>query len=602
MNDYTTLVGPNNCGKSTVLRALDLFFSGRPNSITGDDFYVGCDSEASLSLKFEFGDVTGPAAEALSHYVRDSRVVFELIAQRSQEGTITQKCRGIRYGLENLAPFFAATGAANRRPIYEGLREVHDSLPPWKSLGQAEGDIRALEAKTPEAHVELPSEVSAYGVTGPLHILRKYIDWIYIPAVKDASTEATEQRNSAFQQLISLAVRARCDFSKEFEEIRVTTTGAVKEVIGQTNEILKEVGAELDRDFKNLTATPIDVVLEWSDLDTIVIDAPTIVSLFRDGRVFGSLDRFGHGLQRTYLMALLALVAKTQASEEGFSFLLGVEEPELYQHPPQARFLANALCDLSEKNSQILITTHSPLFVNGRTFESVRVLRKIENKTKISEWTIDEQRSYCAERKKQQPIGTDAALSGLDRALQGNVAEMFFSPKIVFVEGDEDSAILESYLRTSNKFIEFLKAGCHIVPTGGKPKMPMLVALARGFGIYYYCLFDFDMNKVAAERQNDDIRRYALDAHDEIPEVLTEHFLGDNFFGWKENIQNAIRADRPEWQNITQEIAGEWGWVIGRMDKDPMLLREAIKRLVGTIGNIQSMDTLVNKLEEFWAR
>ena len=87
-----------------------------------------------------------------------------------------------------------------------------------------------------------------------------------------------------------------------------------------------------------------------------------------------------------------------------------------------------------------------------------------------------------------------------------------------------------------------------------------------------------------------------------IPEELTEHFQGDKFFCWKENIQNAIREDRPEWQDITQKIAEEWGWVIGRMNKDPMLLREAIKRLVGTIGNIRSMDSLVNKLEEFWAR
>ena len=131
---------------------------------------------------------------------------------------------------------------------------------------------------------------------------------------------------------------------------------------------------------------------------------------------------FGHGLQRTYLMALLALVAKTQAKEKGFSVFLGVEEPELYQHPPQARFLANALCELSEKSRQILITTHSPLFVSGRTFESVRVLRKKKNITNISAWTIDEQRDYCAQRKKQKSIGAGATLSGLDRTLQGNVA------------------------------------------------------------------------------------------------------------------------------------------------------------------------------------
>ena len=200
-------------------------------------------------------------AQSPSHYVRDGRVVFELIAQRSQEGTITSICRGIRYGLKDFAPFFAVTSAGDRKPIYEGLRVAHNSLPPWKSLGQAEAEVRALEAKSPELHVELPSEVSAYGATGPLHLLRKHIDWIYIPAVKDASAEATEQRNSAFQQLILLAVRTRFDFAKDFEEIRANATNSIQEVIDNTNDILKEVGAELDRDFKNLTATPIDVLL-----------------------------------------------------------------------------------------------------------------------------------------------------------------------------------------------------------------------------------------------------------------------------------------------------------------------------------------------------
>ena len=122
--EYTSLVGPNNCGKSTALRALTIFFSGsaKSNLIESADFYVGADSKAQLALKFEFGGVTGEAEAQLGHYVRNGRVKFELIADRDENDRIFTVCRGIRFGLGKLAPFFAATKANERRPIYDALR------------------------------------------------------------------------------------------------------------------------------------------------------------------------------------------------------------------------------------------------------------------------------------------------------------------------------------------------------------------------------------------------------------------------------------------------------------------------------------------------
>lgn len=81
-NNYTSLVGPNNCGKSTALRALTIFFGGnaKTSSISSADFYVGADAVAELSIKFEFGDVVGDAAADLGHYVRGGRVLFEITA------------------------------------------------------------------------------------------------------------------------------------------------------------------------------------------------------------------------------------------------------------------------------------------------------------------------------------------------------------------------------------------------------------------------------------------------------------------------------------------------------------------------------------------
>lgn len=93
-----------------------------------------------------------------------------------------------------------------------------------------------------------------------------------------------------------------------------------------------------------------------------------------DGDFIGSLSRMGHGLQRSYLLALLHELASSDA-EEAPTLILACEEPELYQHPPQARHLADVFVRLAEGNNQVLVTTHSPLFVSGDGFEDVRLVR-----------------------------------------------------------------------------------------------------------------------------------------------------------------------------------------------------------------------------------
>jgi putative ATP-dependent endonuclease of the OLD family len=59
--------------------------------------------------------------------------------------------------------------------------------------------------------------------------------------------------------------------------------------------------------------------------------------------------------------------------------MLAIEEPELYQHPLQARTLAAALRDLARvdsrtKTPQIAYSTHSEHFVHPTLFEDLRIV------------------------------------------------------------------------------------------------------------------------------------------------------------------------------------------------------------------------------------
>lgn len=599
-DNYTSLVGPNNCGKSTVLRALNIFYGGMtgPSRINENDFYIGCDKEDVLSIKLEFDQVVGDEAEALRHYVRSSKVAFEIVAIKA-EGQVNSKCRGIRFGLEEFIPFFAAKNAAEKKPIYESLRENYSELAPWKSMLLAQEAIEKIEADRANEHIAIPSEENAYGTTGPVPILKKYLDWIYVPAVKDVTSEASEQRNSAFSKLIMLAVRAQYDFSKEIAAISADASKQLDKVLVGAAEVLKKVGNDIDREFKNLTSTPIDVSLSWSTLEEIIVKEPSIKSLFTDGSVQDAPENFGHGLQRTYLMALLSLAARTQTESQSTNIILGIEEPELYQHPPQARFLANALYELSASNCQVIVTTHSPSFITGRTFENIRVLRKSKNVTKVYNWTIDEQRAYHAARKEQNQIGSQAALSGIDKTLQTNISEMFFASKVILVEGHEDCALIEAYLKQIGKYSEFLRAGCHIVSVNGKNKMPMMIAMARGFSIDAMCVFDFD-NKTPLDASNKELTRYAEDVGILFPETINTDYSSKYFFGYANNIQSSIEEVCPDWKATKLLVAEEWGWTASHMEKDPMLLAEIVRRVCTGGATIAPMENLVCSMEQFW--
>jgi len=603
ISNYTSLVGPNNCGKSTVLRALNIFFGegGKAGAVQASDFSVG-NLDKPLSLLFEFSEVEGPAEEALSHYVRDGKVLFEIVASMSEEGLVSSKCRGIRYGLLRVAPFFAAQRATDRKPLYESLVADGADLPKWKNLEEATAAVREYEKKFPEEFERLASEENAYGATGPVPILRRYLDWIYVPAVKDASAEASELRNSAFSKLIIFAIRAKVNFDEQISAIRLKAATQLKKMLVETEDIVNEVGAEIDREFRSLSTTPVSIALKWDDTESIVLKEPNIRSMFKDGDLIESPEHFGHGIQRTYIMALLSVATKVQSKIENFKLIIGIEEPELYQHPPQAKFLSGALSDLADGNAQVLVTTHSPYFLTGRTFESIRSLKKKGNVTKIHSWSIDEQRQYCAARKGNAEIGANAALSGMDKSLRTNIAEMFFASKVVLVEGPEDEALITAYLKWKDLYSEFLMAGGHIVPTGGKSKMPMLIALARGMSIDVYSAFDFDMGEKAADRGNSDLIKYAEDVEAEIPLEISEDFASDYFFASFENIQSSISKQVPAWQTTLSEIAAEWGWNLAKLKKDPMLLEEAISRTTMATGEIPSIELLVSKLRPFWSQ
>ncbi|WP_030617910.1 AAA family ATPase [Streptomyces fulvoviolaceus] len=79
----------------------------------------------------------------------------------------------------------------------------------------------------------------------------------------------------------------------------------------------------------------------------------------------------GHGFQRALIVAALKVLADRRRPVDGMRTLcLAIEEPELFQHPPQARAFAKVLRELvatsPQGRTQVIYATHNPFFVDPK--------------------------------------------------------------------------------------------------------------------------------------------------------------------------------------------------------------------------------------------
>src|SRR6266567_3252424 len=87
----TALVGANGAGKSSFLRALDLFYSSTPR-IGTEDFYAG-DTSPEVVVSLTFHNLSDDAKKLFSSYIEVGELTVDRVFT-CREGKITAKYHG----------------------------------------------------------------------------------------------------------------------------------------------------------------------------------------------------------------------------------------------------------------------------------------------------------------------------------------------------------------------------------------------------------------------------------------------------------------------------------------------------------------------------
>jgi hypothetical protein len=539
---------------------LNVFFRETDNAATdlteldAEDFHRK-NTDEPVEITVTFTDLSEQAQADFSDYFRQGRLIVSAIAKfnaKTRKAPVIQ--HGQRMGMDEFTDFFRALGdgakVSDLKVKYNALRETFGDLPKDGTKETMVQNLKAYEAARPKLCKPQLSEDQFYGFSKGGDRLAKYIQWVYVPAVKDASSEQLEARNTALGKLLARTVRAKTNFDDDVKALEEETTKRYQELLTKNQHILGDISTSLKKRLAEWAHPNAVVKLEWSqDEKSVRVEEPFARLVASEGEFEGGIARFGHGLQRSYLLALLHVLATTD-DEGAPRLILGCEEPELYQHPPQARHLASVLQTLSGRNAQVLITTHSPTFVSGEGFENVRLVRK-SGQTKaasVGHLSFATLAAHVASATGEEPKRPEGALAKIHQALQPSLNEMFFTSRLVLVEGLEDGAYLSAALHLLGKWDDFRSLGGHIVPTNKKSEMLQPLLIAKSLGIPTYVVFDADAeapdkNGSQAKHKKDNLallRAAGLASEEPMPKKT---LWAPGLTMWFSNIGSVVRAE-----------------------------------------------------------
>jgi len=535
----TALVGRNGAGKSSFLRALELFYdpSAKP---TPEDFYAE-DTTEEIEIAVVFAKLTEEEMDFFSPYVDNETLtvvrVFSLVPG-SKSGTY----HGMRLQNPAFIPVRSAGRKTDIRAKYDELRSSseYSSLPSVRSADLA---LEALE-KWESEHLadcrRLRDDGQFFGFTGVGQgYLGRHTRFIRVPAVRDASDDATEKSGSCVTEIMDLVVRSVLATRRDITAFKEGTLERYREILDPSKLTeLTQLQAQLTKTLSHY-APDASVSLRWANLADFDIPMPGAeVKLMEDGYE-STVQRTGHGLQRAFILTMLqhlmaareieVATAEDSVLEEGLSvtesvrlpsLVLAIEEPELYQHPSRQRHLASVLLKLAEgsipgvaERTQVIYSTHAPLFVGLDRFDHIRLLTKKRNaaqrpkETKVAKAELDkvaaELWNACEKR------GTEFTAATLRPRLQAVmtpwVNEGFFADVAVLVEGEDDRAAILGVARSMGH--DFDSGGIAVIPCGGKNNLDRPLVIFRRLGIPCYVVWDADYGDAEVKP---DTNRYLL--------------------------------------------------------------------------------------------
>lgn len=488
-SDVTSLIGPNGAGKSNVLRAMDWFFNGEKAVLDEHDLHKGSAEGSRIRVQVDFEDLTQADRDALgTRYCPDPETSRFTAWRTWQDGEEKISGRAKAYPPFELVRSHAKAG--DRKVAYTEIRQEH-GLPGWTNSDAAEAAMFEWELEHPEELTDAEvSDTHFFGINGRGK-LSDLFDFVFVSADLRAAEEATERKDSLLDRILRRAID-RAAFDEGVEGITADFAAKYVELSGEhLSTQLDEVAAQLTAEVGSYSPGR---SIRLRQAAGAMKPPPSIVEVhIADRGAETPVTHQGHGFQRTLLLAGLTVLSRqARVGEQSTSMFLAIEEPELFQHPTQARAFASVLRSLAgdtAQKTQVAYATHSPHFVSPEYFDEVRRLSTVEGPTGFAESTISRATIAGVQTRLEGLVNSDAVARRFEQVCLKHLPDALFAERVILVEGDDDAAILEG---VGHRVNQLAVQGICVAPVAGKSGMMIPFAILEALGIDALMVVDND--------------------------------------------------------------------------------------------------------------
>lgn len=292
-----------------------------------------------------------------------------------------------------------------------------------------------------------------------------------------------------------------------------------------------------------------------------------------------AFDELGSGQAEILTMSFAYAYARAFGRHSGL--ILVVDEPESHLHPLSQQWLAQKLDELATEGLQIVITTHSPYFVDLCRPENLVLVRREspDSPSKAFQFSRQEFVSKLHERGADSTRTTYASVGGFYASnATTEVTSGIFAKSCVIVEGRTEAFALPELLR----LVDFdpLRYGVAFVMVDGVSNLAKWHRFYDIFDIPVYPIFDTDSDKSGEaakgpQAAREDLMRALRKDVNQASAMSTDPLsVTDLYASFSPNFEGAMkRLLGPRWNELCEEASQTVG------PSKPLIARHVARNL-----------------------
>lgn len=548
LNNFSSIVGKNDSGKSIVLNAIASFLNIKDYPISISDFNDTA-APVIITCTFNSENISEILESKIKSKIKKTDGLDEFIADILQSGKIT-----IRKTINSPKKSFDTDQILMVDYVPEEFAFLYGkSDDDLNNILSSNGITVPVQGTGRNSKLEKIKNIKEYCTTQAIERHEIFIDDEYkicslLPDVELFKADYGLEADTKFKtNSVSEIVEYFDNESQEEKKLAVVEA----EIAAEMQKEALSVKVYMEEYVSNLQKVEIKPTIVWKDAIKSVD-----VSFQFDGDIKPiPMSHKGAGYRRLFMVARFRYLAK---KNKGLNVIYLIEEPETFLHPSAQNDLLNAFRDLSDDN-QVIITTHSPVFAGATNVENV-ILCKREGGS----------------------VYETSSSNGKDAFISAIVSELGIKPsynlrdsheKIVFVESHNDahffnllcSNLLEKNLLHNEKIL--------VLPFGGGEDIDSFLNIDYfdNSGRDLYLLIDSDKhtNNLAKQTQRaQDFSSRKANGKSYVlnkscienyyhPRAFERHYeLVENSFpliGEADNVKSVIKAYKAD-NRITQNV------------------------------------------------